>query len=96
MVKKSDREIKSIVVSYLWDLPGVVEDPKKLLEAVERYKKEKNTATDAHVVRLFKSRLSQTEEGRKLYKEFFNEDPPPPKSYFITPNKLAEMLERSV
>jgi len=94
MVKRPDREIKSIVVSYLWDLPGVVEEPQKLLEAVERYRRRKATAVDIHVIRLLKSRLPQTEEGRKLYRKFFNEEPLQPKNYFIPPDRLVEMLER--
>jgi hypothetical protein len=95
MVKTEDKRIKSIVVSYLWDLPGVVANPERLLRAIERYKKGKTTAVDTHIIRLLKNRLPQTEEGRKLYREFFNEEPLEPKSYFIPPEQLLEMLEKA-
>jgi hypothetical protein len=94
MVKTKDRRIESIVISYLWDLPGVVTNPEKLLRAIERYKKGKTTAVDTYIIRMLKNRLPQTEEGKKLYREFFNEEPPEPEAYFIPPEQLLEMLEK--
>lgn len=94
MVKISDREIKSIVVSYLWDFPSVIENPQKLLEVVNRYRKKKSTPIDLYIVSSLKRRLSQTKEGKKIYRKLFNEDPPPPRSYFIPPDKLVEYIER--
>jgi len=94
MVKISDSEIKSIVVSYLWDLPSVVENPRRLLEVVDRYRKKKSTPVDLYIVRSLKHRLGQTREGKKIYRKLFNEEPPQPKSYFIPPDKLVENLEK--
>ena len=94
MVKISDREIKSIVVSYLWDFLSVIENPQKLLEVVDRYRKKKSTPVDLYIVRSLKRRLSQTKEGKKIYRKLFNEEPPPPRNYFVPPDKLVECIEK--
>jgi len=94
MVKISDREVKSIVVSYLWDFPKLVENPRELLEVVDRCRKGKPTPVDLYIARSLKRRLSQTREGKKIYRKLFNEEPPQPRSYFVSPDKLVECIEK--
>jgi hypothetical protein len=90
-------DLKSIVTTFLWDMPALVRKPDELLKIIERYKKGIFRPEDKVVVNVLKHRLLRDESGIVIYKRIFGEKLPAIKEkWFTPPEELAVKLRKKI